>query len=514
MAGYHSGDAARDRWFDLMLVVVSLLVVYLLIFLIIDPFSLPVRNPDLWLMVPLAENIANGSPQVSPFWNLGYPALLSVFTQFCGGYGTAETVLSLLTGGCFLLLSYFVGRKYLGRYWAIAVLWLTASSEVFIFCVGGFKDYLLLASLLISAILCLEWAVRKNRWWSVLIAGGVLGVGYLDRYIILLVLPVSLLWIIFKAEGRSRRVVLTIIYFAGFLILASPQIAVNLWREGNPFYSGNARTIWFALQGGHDWSLLFSHNKEESIFNLFFADPIKMIVMWSKNCVALLLIPLIQIPAFIFGWAGLIFVWFKRKEWHIGLPFAVLALYSAITLLFKFWSHYYIAVSSYMAVGALALMKEIIPRRICKGKGFPLITPLVVVFVIIGLAISIYSVKYDKLYQWEKEAIFEVSEKLSSQGVTDPEAVLSTNHNLYLVDAEVADKQFAMLPYDICSLEELTKYIRDNSYHYFIAYNVGGTEGSWQGLTAQLVETDKMPSNFKPIYSKTGAQTLIIYYIE
>jgi len=514
VAEFHSGGAAKDRWIDLLLVVVSLLVIYLLIFFIIDPFSLPVRNPDLWLMVPLAESIANGSPQVSPFWNLGYPALLAVFGQFCGGYGTTETVISLLTGGCFLLLSYFVGRKYLGRYWALAVLWLTASSEVFIFCVGGFKDYLLLASLLISAILCLEWAVKKNRWWSVLLAGGILGAGYLDRYIILLILPVSIIWILVKVDGWGRRLKYALMYLVSFFILASPQIAINIWREGNPFYSGNARTIWFALQGSHDWSLLFSHNKEESIFSLFFAAPIKMIIMWSKNCVALLLVPLIQVPIFIFGWAGLIFVWFKRKEWHIGLPFVVLAVYSALSLLFKFWNHYYIAVSTYMAVGALALMKEIIPQKIGKGKGFPLLSPLVVIFTIIGLAISIYSVKYDKLYQWEKEATFEVSEKLSSQGVTDPKTVLSTNHNLYLVDAEMADKQFSILPYDICNLEELTEYIEENDYHYFIAYNVGGSEGSWQGLTPQLVETDKMPGNFKPIYSKTGAQTLIIYYIE
>lgn len=298
------------------------------------------------------------------------------------------------------------------------------------------------------------------------------------------------------------------------MLLASPQIAINIWRAGNPFYAGNARTIWFALQGSSDWSLLFQHQGEESIVSLFFIDPLHMLLVWIKNAFTLVQIPLLPMPIFIFGWAGLIYIWFQRKDWQMGIPYVILAFYSALTLLYSYWGKYFIALSPYLAMSALALMKKLIPQRVGKGKGFPFLVPIILILIIVGMGISFYSVKTDSHYLWEKEAIFEVSEKMSSLGVTDPKTVLSTSYDLYLVDAGVADKQFAMVPYDFSSVEDLDKYISDNHYHYLIAYHRGWTEGYWQGLTAKLMESDKMPANWEPIYQKPGAQSIIIYQID
>jgi len=499
---------------DFLLVTVSLFAIYALIFIFLDPFSLPVRLSDHWMTVRLAEDIAGGNPQVSPYWNLGYPALLALTANISGGYETAEKVISLTCGLFLLLASYFLGRKYLGRYWGIAVLWLVAGTEFFVFNVLGLKDYILFAFLLVSAILSLEWAIKKERRWAFSIAGAILGLSFLDRYIALLIFPIFLLAILVKAKEWGRKLTFVIIFLAGFVLLASPQIAINVWREGNPFYAGNARTIWFALQGSSDWSLLFQHQGEESIISLFFSAPLQMLLEWLKNAVALVQIPLLPIPVFVFGWAGLIYIWFQRKDWQMGIPCAILAFYGALTLLYSYWGKYFIALSPYLAISALALMQKLMPERIGKGKRFPFLAPITIILIIVGIAISFYSVKTDSHYLWEKEAIFEVSEKMSSLGVTDPKTVLSTCYDLYLINAGVADKQFAMVPYDISTIEDLDKYISDNHYHYIIAYHRGWTEGYWQGLTAKLMESDRMPANWEPVYWKSGYQSIIIYQID
>jgi hypothetical protein len=329
-----------------------------------------------------------------------------------------------------------------------------------------------------------------------------------------LLLPIFLLAILVKGGKWSRKLPLVLVFIAGFVLLASPQMAINLWREGNPFYAGNARTIWFALQGSSDWSLLFQHTGEESIISLFLSSPLKMLVEWLKDAVALVQIPLLPIPIFIFGWAGLVYIWFRHKDWQMGIPYAILAFYCVLTLLYSFWGKYFIALSPYLAISAFALMRKLIPERVGKGKGMPLLMPLMVVLIAVGLAISFYSVKNDAHYLWEKDAIFKVSEKMSSLGVTDPKTVLSTSYDLYLVNAAVADKQFAMVPYDISTVEDLDKYIAENNYHYLIAYNRGWTEGYWQGLTAKLMESERVPANWEPIYRKPGAQSIIIYRID
>lgn len=164
---------------DFFLVIISLLTICALIFIFLNPFSLPVRLSDHWMTVRLAEYIATGNPQVSPYWNLGYPALLALTAKITGGYETAEKVISLTCGLFLLLASYFLGRKYLGRYWGIAVLWLVAGTEFFVFNVLGLKDYILFAFLLVSAILSLEWAIKKERWWAFFIAGAILGLSFL-----------------------------------------------------------------------------------------------------------------------------------------------------------------------------------------------------------------------------------------------------------------------------------------------------------------------------------------------
>lgn len=495
------------------MVLISLCALCLLIFIILKPFSLPIRLSDHWMMVRLAESIAEGEPEVSPYWNLGYSSLLALFAKLFGGYENSAKVISLAGGIYLLLVSYLLSRKYLGKKWAHGVLWAVAGSEAFVFCAPGLKDYLLFAAILVTAIMVLEWALSRGRWWTFLMAGAVLGTGFLDRYICLLLLPVFLLGILVKAEGWRRRLTFSAVYLGAFIILASPQMVINLWREGTPFYAGNVRTIWFALQGTTDWSILFEHEGQESIVNLLSENPTGIVILWLKNLCALLMTPLIQVPLFVFGWAGLVYLWFKRKGWHLGLASAILVVYCVLTLLFNYGGKYFLALSPYMAVGALSLMREVIPGRVGKGPRPPLLVPVVVMFIVSALAISFYSVKNDSHYRWEEEAIFEVADTLSEEGITDPKAVLSTNYDLYLVEADSADKQFAMVPFDISTVEDLTSYINKEGYGYLIAYHRGWTEGYWRGLTAQLIEPRNMPNNYQPIYTKEGVQRIVVYRV-
>ncbi|NLS77039.1 MAG: glycosyltransferase family 39 protein [Chloroflexi bacterium] len=221
------------------------------------------------------------------YYPFGYPALLYGMARFTGDAFQAAKVVAIASAWLLALTAGLLSAAWLGRRWAAAgVAWVGlncyfAESALFL---GTDMPWAALQSLaLLGAVL----AIRQRHWPHALWAGAALGLAYLFRYTALVMLPAWWLYLLLaRPFGPAWRpnlraaAALTI----GFFVLAAPQLAISLRETGAPFYTLQAKNVWFGIYGEGDWQSHWSDVRGDiSLWQVLATSPRRFLAHWAAE---------------------------------------------------------------------------------------------------------------------------------------------------------------------------------------------------------------------------------------
>jgi hypothetical protein len=162
------------------------------------------------------------------------------------------------------------------------------------------------------SVLSSQFSVLSSQFSVLFLAGIAGGCAFLIRHLGLILLPWGLLVIafvtLFRHEGHqslaapslasrvsrllsplSRLVSRsTLAFVLGFVLAMSPQIIVNTAQTGQPFYSQQAKNIWFAVYADSDWARWDEASNDIGLAEIVLRDPPRFFDNWYRNVVAFL----------------------------------------------------------------------------------------------------------------------------------------------------------------------------------------------------------------------------------
>lgn len=253
-----------------------------------------VQNIDYWyhLYVGSQQDWSVAHTLAHGFYPLGYPWLLRTAIDY-GFDGVRVGQLISWLGSVLVLSSVFGITLRLTRSLLLALLAgaLLITNRYFLeFAVLEGND-MLSAGLQLLAVYAVwrigpaddDHATKRLT----MVAGCLLGLGYLMRYTALIAVPCLLLALALKRRQQPRQVIrLGILLCATFTIVAAVQIVPALIAYGTPFYNTQAKNVWFGVYGNQDW--LTNWNKVPPTITLgevIALDPLRFVTHWSTEFV-------------------------------------------------------------------------------------------------------------------------------------------------------------------------------------------------------------------------------------
>ena len=504
----------------IFLLALTLVFHLLVVFLVLKPHSNPYIGDmmDKHMVYLVSQSILDGSPQPSPYWNIGYPAVLALFHRFGAPYITTERWLSLPFSLIILALSFIIAHRLSNLSTAFFSALALSTSLTFILKSIGAKDFMLSAVLILLSIVVFYNFKDEKRRWRLVLYGFILGLSFTFRYISIYLLPFFIIYI-FIIKGKREGLSPTLFYILGFIIGGLPQFAIATYKWGNPLYSENAKTIWFTINKIDDWARFLTTNEKFSTISVILANPKGFIANWLRSANAFISSMPITPPLMFLSYAGLIaFIARARDRW-LNFAIVMLSIYLAITFTYRAYSEYLLPVMPFLAFGGVWFLSEFIPERlkVRRLSWLPLRFCIITIIVLYMLGFSYNRVnKTDESVVWEKEAIGKVAEVLKGDGVNDPSSVLSTDvWYLYLPGAKSDFWEYHQVPFDMNDADKVIGYAIEHNYRYLLLYDrYKGAEGDWAGLPEKLMEA-KLPDNFvKVLDMEDSMRRLELYRIE
>jgi 4-amino-4-deoxy-L-arabinose transferase-like glycosyltransferase len=156
--------------------------------------------------------------------------------------------------------------------------------------VGSDMPFAALSVLALALLLAAMW--RGGPWWLVLLAGCAAGGAFLVRHLGLTLLVGGLLvvWLLPAARPWWRRLLRRegLLFAAGFVLLAAPQLVVNMLDTGQPLYNQQAKNVWLAVYTGVDWGRWGEVPDSISLAEVIRRDPARFVANWWGNLVRFL----------------------------------------------------------------------------------------------------------------------------------------------------------------------------------------------------------------------------------
>jgi 4-amino-4-deoxy-L-arabinose transferase-like glycosyltransferase len=483
--------------------IVTALVIYILaVIAILKPYSNPYIGDmmDKHMVYLVSQSLIDGNPQPSPYWNIGYPALLALFHRCGVPYITAERWLSLPFSLVFLFLTFIIAKRLSDVKVAFATCLALSFSEVFILKSIGAKDFMLSAVLILLSMMVFFDFKGENRGWRLILFGFILGLSFTFRYISLYLLPFFIFYI-FIIKGKREGLTLSLFYILGFIIGGLPQFAIATYKWGNPFYSENAKTIWFTVNHIDNWARFLTTNQHFSTLSVFINNPKGFIANWFRSANTFITSMPVNPPLIFLSYAGLLVLLIKAGKGWLRFATVMMVIYLAITFLYRAYSDYLIPMMPFLCFGGIWFIYEYVPERL-KGKRvrwLPLRYSVLALVLVYMLVFSYNRVnKTEESVVWERDAIGKVAGVLRADGVDDPSSVLSTDMwYLYLPNAKGDFWEFDPVPFDMTEPDKVIEYAIGSNYRYLLLYDrYKGAYGDWAGLPEKLMEM-KLPENFK-----------------
>lgn len=254
------GAQARARWIPAWNIGLALLLILSL------GLALAAVQSGHHYLIPPYENDFPGfadrasslksAVKLDGFYPLGYPLALWALSQGTGSEFVAAKAVAIGSSLLLIAASWSLARTVApgGVSWLLPLLVVANpyfwESSLFLGTDMPWAAFQLLA--LGAAIK----GVRRARWTTFAWAGAALGLAYLFRYTALVMAPVLwtylLIWRPLPREGHQNgRAALA--FTLAFLIVALPQLVTSAWERGNPFFTLQAKNVWFAIYGQGDW---------------------------------------------------------------------------------------------------------------------------------------------------------------------------------------------------------------------------------------------------------------------
>ncbi|MFM2032563.1 MAG: hypothetical protein RLZZ297_1328, partial [Chloroflexota bacterium] len=216
------------------------------------------------------------------FYQLGYPAVLWAGRQLSGwSVFAVATSASVLAAALVVMSTWWIARQTLGRGWDTAAVAILLGSAFFgdaALLVGSDMPFAAFCTLSLAVLI---WATtaptRRLRW---VLAGACIGAAYLTRHSGL-VLVIPALVAVWRAPiSRQAQIRLLALFGAGWLLVALPQLWVNLRDTGNPLFNHQAKNSWLAVYGGMDWGRWADVPDDISLLTVITNDPGRFVASW------------------------------------------------------------------------------------------------------------------------------------------------------------------------------------------------------------------------------------------
>jgi 4-amino-4-deoxy-L-arabinose transferase-like glycosyltransferase len=233
------------------------------------------------------------------FYNLGYPLLLWLAQPFTdGNVFLAGRLVAALSGALLLLAGWWLARTLLaerpdfarvGALLALLALALNPLVVRYALYVGSDMPFAALSVLALALLLAGVW---RGAWWLLLLAGCAAGGAFLVRHLGLTLLAgvLLLVWLLPAARPWWRRLLRRegLLFVAGFVLLAAPQLVINTLDTGQPLYNQQAKNVWLAVYTGVDWGRWGEVPDSISLAEVIRRDPARFVANWWGNLVRFL----------------------------------------------------------------------------------------------------------------------------------------------------------------------------------------------------------------------------------
>jgi hypothetical protein len=248
-------------------------------------------------LIPPYENDVGGfamratswqsSIRLDGFYPLGYPVLLWLLGHLAGGVMAAAKWVAIGSSALLLGASWLLNRLLLPQEpeWLLPLF--TAINPYFWQSALFFGTDMPWAGWQCLAMVGAAFGLRKKRWMALGWAGAALGIAYLMRYTAMGMWPVLLLVLaIWRPLPRESRDNLkgAIAFTLAFLIVASPQFAITWAEKGTPFFTLQAKNVWFGIYGGGDWAARWTDARSDiGLLDVFLMGPARFIAHWAAQ---------------------------------------------------------------------------------------------------------------------------------------------------------------------------------------------------------------------------------------
>ncbi len=308
------------------------------------------------------------------FYQLGYPLLLWLVrpmvhnNPFLAARGVA-----LASGMLLLLGAYMIGLRLLGPFGGLLTLALAGLNALTVQYTLLLGTDLPFAAAWTLAVAALVWLETDSGRWRLLGAGALCGLAFELRHPGILTLPVAwgLLLALARFRVRQRQLWQHIGWLTlGFFIVVLPQIGINSWQTGQPFYSQQAKNIWLAVYGNTEWSRWAEASNDVKVLDLVRQEPARFWSNWSHNLLIFFgtgaadanewgqagMLRLLGFPANLLAVAGLLHWGWRRPGRPWLLLIMALAYVVAVSVGFSLIRFFVPLLAIWAAAGASALL--------------------------------------------------------------------------------------------------------------------------------------------------------------
>jgi hypothetical protein len=414
---------------------------------------------------------------------MGYRLLLRLGVELGLDVLSTAFVLSILGGVLGLLGAFLLVRRMTGS-WVLALLTETvlACTSYYLFFASLDSTDMLAGGLQILSVATLFADGRPRRVASR--AGLLAGLSYLIRYTASLTILLSLLYLVGYAWSRRAQPrqdpevdkwwVIPLLYLLSAGVGAAPQLIASTLVEGNPFYTIQARNLWFHVIGGSDYIFEWTSPPEDlSVLNIVLTYPRELIAHWFDQFrgfwVSQSAVPL-DAPFAPLMHAGLLFMLLVPGKLARS-DRAFLGLYTIGNLvllsLIRLDKRFLIVLMPVFVFAAVHFLWRIVP------PGVQIRNRSIYVRIPVMILLTIWSARYPFEFMrvnLQDRRVIEVSNTLHAAGMDSANQVYST-HTGYQDVADPWKRRFpqaASIAPRLASYEGLLELLQDDGYRFLI----------------------------------------------
>jgi dolichyl-phosphate-mannose-protein mannosyltransferase len=434
-------------------------------------------------------HLVQGDYGATAFYPPGYPFLLWISTRAVGDPERASQVINAVAAILFIVATYWLALGWTGRRGlALLAAALAASGSVFLTLAYAASTDLMACAGLTGSLAFATWALRsprRRRW--ILAAGITLGLAFLVRRQVAVILPPILLLAAISARGRRGEAALRVgIVAVAFVLVALPDLLIQTALHGSPLYGAHGKNIWNAVINHYDWPAWHSVPNTISALSVLTTAPVAFVGNWFGNLLYYMERAWIG-PATYLALPGIVLLWRRHRIWaRSALVIGSAAFVVIVASVSERGDRHAMILVPVLAVLAAAAVWYGVSRR----WRLRVAALVLVVTASIGLAHTAVNVNDDLKVPYLEQVVAALHE----DGAQPDDVLTSFNSAHYAFYAGIS---FVPLSGEVYTWEDLRQFMREHGVRYYVARGIGFHV---RRLTESL-EPTAAPGWIVPIYA-------------